>query len=117
MAGCENGCLGIYTGLLSNHVSDLQIAEYIEWIIREDKNGVFHVGTTDTIAYEEFMGQLIAALGMKTPRFASCPMVGTMAVLSSRKDIPDRLKWDIARLIKYVYNVQKESDFSKQGSR
>lgn len=35
--------------LVSSHEAGLQIAEYIEWIIQEDKSGTFHVGTTDTL--------------------------------------------------------------------
>lgn len=105
--GCKNGSLEMYTGLLSNHVSDLQIAEYIEWIIREDKRGIFHIGTTDIIAYEDFVEQLITALGMKRPKFISCQVAGTMAVLSARNDVPDRLKWNISKLLEYICNIQK----------
>lgn len=41
--------MNIYRGLVSNYVTDVQIAEYVEWIVREKKEGIFHVGTTDVI--------------------------------------------------------------------
>ncbi len=37
--GCKTGLLDVYTNLLCNYVTDVQIAEYVEWIIREKKEG------------------------------------------------------------------------------
>lgn len=103
-AGCESGRLEVYTDFYSNHVSDLQIAEMIQWIVREDKNGIFHVGTSDIVNYQHFIGELIGAMGWKKPEFVSLKEPGILAVSSSRDDIPDRLKWDSRRLIQYLYN-------------
>lgn len=101
-AGCETGQLDIYTDFFSNHVSDLQIAQVIEWIIKEEKDGIFHIGTSDVIGYQHFIEQLITARKMKQPEFIFQKNSGTMAVLSSRNDIPDKLKWDSKRLIQYL---------------
>lgn len=101
-AGCRSGHLEVYTDFYSNHVSDLQIAEIIRWIIREDKNGIFHVGTSDVINYQQFIERLIAAMGMKKPELTSLKQPGIMAVLSNRADIPDQLKWNSERLIQYL---------------
>ncbi|MBD5550601.1 MAG: sugar nucleotide-binding protein [Lachnospiraceae bacterium] len=104
-AGCGSGRLEIYTDFYSNHVSDLQIAEMIHWIIREDKNGIFHVGTSDVINYQQFMERLITATGMKKPELTFLKEPGIMAVLSNRDDIPEQLKWNSGRLIQYLAAV------------
>ena len=106
-AGCEIGKLGVYTDFFGNHVSDMQIAQTIQWIIKENKDGVFHVGTSDVISYQCFIEQLIAAMGMKLPEFIFQKNPGVMAVLSNRKDIPDELKWTTRKLIQYLCGKQK----------
>lgn len=101
-AGCEAGELKVYADLLSNHVSDMQIADLVQWIIQEDKDGVFHVGNEDVIGYRNFIEQLIAAMGVKEPQFLFQEFSGNMAVLSKRTDVLNRLKWDSERLIRYL---------------
>ena len=101
-AGCDAGKLDIYANFYSNHVSDVQIVDFIQWIIHEEKDGIFHIGTTDVISYQSFMERLITAMGLKQPEFVYGKSSGVMAVLSDRKDVPDDLKWDCERLIQYL---------------
>ena len=100
--GCKSGKSEIYAGFSCNHVSDIQIADFIEWIIREDKSGIFHVGTSDVTDHACFIERLIAEMGMEQSEPVPRRMSGVMAVLSSRNDIPDNLKWDCGRLIRYL---------------
>lgn len=103
-AGCESGRLKIYTDFYSNHAADLQIAEMIQWIIKENKDGIFHVGTSDIISYQYFIELLIETMEWKKPEFVCLKEPGILAVSSERDDIPDRLKWDSRRLIRYLCN-------------
>lgn len=107
-AGCEAGRLEVYTDFSSNHVSDMQVADLIRWIIKEDKEGIFHIGTADVIAYQEFIQQLISAMDLKRPKFLPERTPGVLAVLSSRNDIPDALKWSSERLIRYLSGGKNE---------
>lgn len=107
-AGCEIGQLGVYTDFFSNHVSDIQIAQTIQWIINENKDGIFHVGTSDVISYQCFMEQLITAMDMRRPEFVFQKNPGVMAVLSNRKDILDQLKWSNKKLIQYLCNDSRQ---------
>lgn len=100
--GCEAGRLEIYSDFSCNHVSDMQIVDFIGWMIREDKSGIFHVGTSDVTDYPCFIERLIAEIGMEQPELVAQKVSGVMAVLSSRDDIPDNLKWDSKRLIRYL---------------
>lgn len=100
--GCEAGRLEVYRGLRSNHVADLQIAGLIAWIIREEQEGIFHVGTSDVTDYKDFMERLVESLGLDPPEYVPEDAPGVMAVLSSRREIPERLCWDSGRLIRYL---------------
>ena len=100
--GCEKGQLEVYTNFFSNHVSDMQIAQAIQWIIREDKDGIFHIGTSDVVNYQYFTEQLITEMNLNPPEFVYRKNPGTMALLSSRTDIPDRLGLSSQMLIRYL---------------
>lgn len=102
--GCEIGKLHVYKDFFSNHVSDMQIAWTIQWMIRKNKDGIFHVGTSDVICYQRFIERLITKMGMKAPEFVLQNMPRTMAVLSKRKDIPSELMWNSEQLIQYLCN-------------
>ena len=100
--GCQIGKLSIYEDFFSNHVSDLQIAQFIQWVVADNKCGVFHVGSADVIRYCSFIEQLIGALNLRRPEFVSQVVPGTMAVLSERNDVPHLLKWSNREIIQYL---------------
>ena len=100
--GCKTGRLEVYSDFSCNHVSDMQIADFIEWIIREDKSGIFHVGTSDVTDYTWFIERLTEGMGLEQPELVAREASGVMAVLSRRDDVPDYLKWDSERLIGYL---------------
>ena len=96
------GKLSVYEDFFSNHVSDLQIAQFIQWVVTDNKCGVFHVGSADVIRYCSFIEQLIGALNLRRPEFVSQVVPGTMAVLSERNDVPHLLKWSNRDIIQYL---------------
>ena len=100
--GCQIGQMSVYEDFFSNHVSDLQIAQFIQWVVTEKKCGVFHVGSVDVVRYRSFIGQLIGALNLKQPEFISQIVPGTMAVLSERNDIPRSLQWNSRQIVQYL---------------
>ena len=100
--GWENGQMIVYKDFFCNHASDLQISQTIHWIIRENKDGIFHIGTSDLTGYQSFIELLINAMGMKQPEFVFQKIPAVMAVFSSRRDIPDELKWNSTKLIQYL---------------
>lgn len=102
MDGCKEGALDVYENLFSNYATDIQIADYIEWMIREKKEGIFHIGTTDVMRYSEFIKRLVKGLGEEYPVFHYLEAAGTMAVFTKRKDIPRRLDWDVERVIAFL---------------
>lgn len=83
-------------------MSDLQIAQFIQWVVTEKKCGIFHVGSADVIRYRSFIEQLIGELNLRQPEFISQIVPGTMAVLSERNDIPSSLKWSNRQIVQYL---------------
>lgn len=104
--GCKTGQLLLYDDFLSNHVTDLQIAQFVCWIIREHQSGIFHVGTSDIVEYRLFIEDLIEALGIKRPKFVLKKASGILAVLSERRDIPRQLQWNTGQVVEYLSNNQ-----------
>lgn len=100
--GCEAGTLDVYKNFICNYVTDAQIADYAEWILRENQKGIFHIGTTDVMEYEAFVLGLIKRLGRECPMLRYMDGAGVMAVLSRREDIPHRLKWNVENAIEYL---------------
>lgn len=103
--GCKAGRLEVYSNFSCNHASDMQIAKFIEWIIRENKSGIFHVGTSDVTEYSCFIERLTAEMGVEQPELVAREASGIMAVVSRRGDVPDNLRWDSERLIGYLCGV------------
>ncbi len=100
--GLKKGVLEVYQDLQCNYVTDMQIADYVEWIIKERKEGIFHVGTTDVLRYTDFVENLIKESGKPHPVFRCLDAAGTMAVLTERKDIPQKLEWNVERVVKFL---------------
>lgn len=106
--GCQKGVMDVYNNLFSNYVTDIQIADYVEWMIKEKKEGTFHIGTTDVMRYSDFIMCLIKDSGRKVPTFNYLEQTGTMAVLTERKDIPHRLVWNVDRVISFLCNKDQD---------
>lgn len=100
--GCREGYLEVYEGLKSNHTTDLQVAEYTEWIIEQEKSGIYHVGTSEVVLYSDFIRRMICQLGWQMPEFQKTEAPETMAVLTLREDLPGYLKWTTSDLLEYL---------------
>ncbi len=100
--GCRAGRLEVFQGLRSNHAADLQIADYVRWVIGNEKGGIFHVGTSEVTEYLWFIGQMMEGTGWNRPKFVCTETSQTMAVLTAREDLPAFLKWTTRNLLEYL---------------
>ena len=112
--GCQKGCLEVYEGLKSNHASDMQIAEYVEWIIEREKSGIFHVGTSELMDYPQFIRKMVERSGWKQPEFQREYTPEVLAVLTEREDIPERLSWTTERLLAYLSDSRLDDEGGEQ---
>lgn len=93
-----------WSNLFTNHTTDEQIASYVKYIIENDQNGIVHIGTSETCNYLEFLKVLLQALQLPEPIFSieNIPYKSYLAVLSSRKDVPEKLQLTNSEVIHYL---------------
>lgn len=92
------------SNILVNVTTDRQVAEFIAFLLREDKSGIFHMGSDDLCDYTQFQRLVCDALQLGTPRFevTACPQTEYQAVLCGRTDIPNALRCTIPEVISYL---------------
>ena len=92
-----------YKNLFINLTTDVQIADWILYIIQHDLRGIFHVGTKDTCEYLTFHRDLIADLHLEGAVFDvndyGEPRIW-QAVLPGRREIPESMQLSIKAVIK-----------------
>lgn len=93
--------INVWANLYTNNTIDKQIINYINMIIDYNLNGIFHVGTTETIEYKEFVLKIISKSGLKMPKIIEEVFKEKcyMAVLSSRNDYTKNLDMTNEELI------------------
>ena len=98
-----------YPNLYVNYTTNIQIAEWIEYIIKEDLRGIFHVGTRDIWDYMRFQSELSGVLGLNGPVFERepAPQKCFQAVLPGRREIPERFQMGVTDVLEYLGKVQK----------
>jgi dTDP-4-dehydrorhamnose reductase len=98
-----------YPNLYVNYTTNIQIADWISYIIKEGLDGIFHIGTKDTYDYMQFQLELSRVLGLEEPSFKkeSIPQKCFQAVLPGRKEIPEKLQMRVTDVLKYLEHVQK----------
>jgi dTDP-4-dehydrorhamnose reductase len=101
--------IATYPNVYVNYTTNIQIAEWIEYIVKEDLGGIFHIGTKDTYDYMRFQLELSRILGLKEPVFKKelAPKKCFQAVLPGRKEIPEKLQMKVNDVLEYLDNVQK----------
>lgn len=78
-----------------------QIGEYARYVLDHELQGIFHIGTTDTVDYYEFQKLVCNALGIKQPDFQIETMTEPVfqAVIPARKEIPQNLQLTIQQVL------------------
>jgi dTDP-4-dehydrorhamnose reductase len=98
-----------YPNLYVNYTTNIQIAEWIHYIIVENLTGIFHVGTKDTYDYMNFQSQLCTILDLKKPTFKGETAMQRLyqAVLPGRREIPEKWQMKVTDVLRFLGRVQK----------
>ena len=90
-----------YENIYMNYTTNQQIAEWIQYIIRNDLRGVFHIGSKDVCEYTHFQEQLRQGIGLSKPIYQVEPSEVKLyqAVLPNRKEIPESMQVTIQDII------------------
>lgn len=99
----------VWAGLRSNHATDLQTAQFAEWVIEQRKSGVFHVGTDVPCEYDGFVSRLLERQGFAGARLApqELPHARCLAVVCGRKDVPQALHRTTEQLLRELDGPEK----------
>lgn len=85
----------IFPNLVMNVTSDCKLAQQIHYMINRRKNGIFHLGSSDLVHHDEFIGDNITSLGQYKPQFKHVYTTNDeryLAVLPKENTLPKHLQ-------------------------
>ncbi|MDD4796580.1 MAG: sugar nucleotide-binding protein [Eubacteriales bacterium] len=99
-----------YPNLYVNYTTNVQIAQWIAYIIEKELAGIFHIGTKDMYDIMRFQVELCRLLGLREPVFRKEPIATKcfQAVLPGRQETPQSLQMDVADVLEYLAKVQRQ---------
>lgn len=59
----DNKVMDVYSNLVCNNLLDVHLAKQLRYIIENNLNGVFHLGSVDTMTHGQFFEKIITGLG------------------------------------------------------
>ncbi|MVB10851.1 RmlD substrate binding domain protein [Caprobacter fermentans] len=97
-----------YPNVYVNYTTNIQIADWIDYIIKKELEGIFHIGTRDTCDYMQFQLELSKVLGLNEPVFNKeiIQQKCFQAVLPGRKEIPNDFHLNVMDVLAYLRKVQ-----------
>lgn len=100
----SHGKIISWENIYVNYTLDIQIAQYIQYIIEHNLTGIFHIGSRDLYDYTRFQKDLAARLSLGSPDFdiQTLPQKEYQAVLTSRNDIPEELSLSVGDIMEYL---------------
>ena len=85
----------IFPNLVMNVTSDCKLSQQIHYMINRRKNGIFHLGSSDLVHHDEFIGDIITSLGQYKPQFKHVYTTNDeryLAVLPKENTLPKHLQ-------------------------
>ena len=61
----SNEAIEVFPNLIMNVTTDSKITQQIHYIINRNKNGVFHLGSTDLVHHDDFIKEIINTLKLE----------------------------------------------------
>lgn len=78
-----------------------QVGACAAYVLTHDLKGIFHIGSTDTVDYNEFQKKVCDLLKIQYPAFVpqDIPEKVYQAVIPARKEIPDTLQLTVSKVL------------------
>lgn len=94
--------LPMWQGLLVNYATPQQIGAVIAYIIKENRHGVFHVGTDDLMDCYEFYRKIMEALCLHDVAFEMeiLPEIQYQAVVTKREGLPQECRLTVEQVLR-----------------
>ena len=61
----DNEPVEVFPNLIMNVITDSKVTQQIHYIINRNKSGIFHLGSSDLVHHDEFIRDIVNALGIK----------------------------------------------------
>uniref|UniRef100_UPI00404ADF10 sugar nucleotide-binding protein n=1 Tax=Gelidibacter sp. TaxID=2018083 RepID=UPI00404ADF10 len=90
----EQSAIEVFPNLIMNVTTDFKVTQQIHYIINREKNGVFHLGSSDLVHHDEFIQDIVKQI---TPKTVNYKLVFTtnedryLAVLPKVNKLPKHL--------------------------
>lgn len=93
----DGKALQMWDDLMMNYTTPTQIANVISYIIANNLEGIFHVGTRDMMKYWDFYQEIMRRLHLEAPEIDMEQLDKTyyQAVLPARSDLPENLQMTV----------------------
>lgn len=85
----------VFPNLILNVTHADKVVQQIHYIINQNKNGIFHLGSTDLVHHDEFIKELIKKIGLYNPVFKNVYTTNNdryLAVLPKSNKLPKHLR-------------------------
>ncbi|PJI10560.1 MULTISPECIES: sugar nucleotide-binding protein [Clostridium] len=95
----------VYCNLFRTTNTDIMLAKQINYIVTNNLNGIFHLGSIDVINYYDFISKLIIKLGYKNKKINKIRLPEEkyfLALGSIRNELPNYLKISNSNVINYL---------------
>jgi len=100
----NNEKVDVYTNLYLNNNTDVMLAKQISYIIENNLEGIFHLGSNEVINHYEFVKKIITNLGYKHTKFneEENPTERYLAVLPNDEELPKEFNFTNENVICYL---------------
>ena len=93
----------IYPNSIINVTSDRQLTRQLHYLINRNKNGIFHLGSTDLTPHEEFIEQLVSGISDQHlpiwKRVYTSNQDRYLALLQRDNKLPKHLQFDTNQVL------------------
>ncbi len=63
----ENEPIEVFPNLILNVINDDKLTQQIHYLINHDKNGIYHLGSSDLVHHEDFIKEVVERIGNFNP--------------------------------------------------
>lgn len=103
----EKTAIEVFPNLIMNVTTDFKMSQQIHYIINRDKNGVFHLGSSDLVHHDDFIKEMVALITTDPVHFKQVYTTNEdryLAVMPKQNKLPKHLNISSSDLLEELDN-------------
>ena len=103
----QNEAIEVFPNLIVNVAYDKKLTQQIHYIINRNKNGIFHLGSTDLIHHEDLIKEIVKLLSYNKVSYKNVYTTNDeryLAVLPKFNKLPKHLNITIEEILEELIN-------------